>query len=343
MRKDAKTTIINAIKAKEPSFMIPCHNAYSVFLEVINENPQLAILVKEASFTGTIVGGVFHLSYSENVNINEEIVCVDTIQEFHNVLHDAIGKIVGSVTMSVSHRIDVKSAYNGFMNTYQAFYANLMSIKCMSRRLSGRDRTVVHIEFQYRIGRVKLAMMKTDVEKRVKEIANEIFCSAMTDDVKAFVAHNYLASHVEYWDNKNANPLEKSYMQSSFGALVNGKCVCQGYAGAYKELLNSQGICCEMVVGTIVESGERHSWNIVKLGNSESFYVDVTWDAQKPIERRYRYFGLKDADLKMDREWSNPLGGICNGVSGLLARIKMQIARNRVEYIRQGINERYLY
>lgn len=58
--------------------------------------------------------------------------------------------------------------------------------------------------------------------------------------------------------------------QTIAGALVDGKCVCNGYALANEYLLNAAGINCITVVST------THAWNIVNLyGNW--YEEDVTW------------------------------------------------------------------
>ncbi|MGN1339822.1 MAG: fibronectin type III domain-containing protein [Oscillospiraceae bacterium] len=58
--------------------------------------------------------------------------------------------------------------------------------------------------------------------------------------------------------------------QSIAGALVDGKCVCNGYAMAFSYFANCVGI------DTIMAIGQNHAWNMVDLyGNW--YHIDVTW------------------------------------------------------------------
>ncbi|MBR6793006.1 MAG: hypothetical protein IKM48_01460 [Clostridia bacterium] len=58
-----------------------------------------------------------------------------------------------------------------------------------------------------------------------------------------------------------------------YGALISGRAVCQGYALAYKYLLNQVGIENELCSSDILE----HAWNIVTI-DGRQYHVDVTWD-----------------------------------------------------------------
>lgn len=97
--------------------------------------------------------------------------------------------------------------------------------------------------------------------------------SGMTDIEKAIALHDYLAVNCEY---DYENYLSGSMPQTSFsayGALVNRTAVCQGYALAYKLLLNKAGIKSYMVTSDEM----NHAWNLIELGG-KYYQVDVTWD-----------------------------------------------------------------
>ena len=63
--------------------------------------------------------------------------------------------------------------------------------------------------------------------------------------------------------------------------------VCDGYARAYKLLMNAAGISCERVRGYKKEKDDyNHAWNIIRLNdkdddvnNDKYYYIDVTWDS----------------------------------------------------------------
>ena len=87
--------------------------------------------------------------------------------------------------------------------------------------------------------------------------------------------HDYLINNIDY---------DSSYQAvgtySIYGALIEKKCVCEGYAKAFKYLLNSVGYECELLQGTATNSSgqtENHAWNAVKL-NGIWYEIDTTWD-----------------------------------------------------------------
>lgn len=121
-----------------------------------------------------------------------------------------------------------------------------------------------------------------------------------TDYQKILTIHDYLIDNIEYDSTYQA---KGSY--SIYGALAQKKCVCEGYAKAFKYLTNAAGIECELMQGTATNSSgqtESHAWNCVKV-NGVWYEIDTTWD--DPIivgggkfvsnEHKYKYF-LKGRD-----------------------------------------------
>ena len=127
--------------------------------------------------------------------------------------------------------------------------------------------------------------------KAVKAAAKEIL-SHITDDMtdyeKALYIHDALAAHITYEDGDNAHDI--------YGALVEGKAVCEGYAEAYQYLLREAGIQSYVVTGTA--NGGAHAWNYVRL-DGKYYQVDLTWDDQGE-ELYHAYFGLTDAMMAED-------------------------------------------
>ena len=261
--------------------------------------------------------------------------------QIENIRHKSIRKYENDIVISVAKSVDINEVYSNFMVAYQGFYSNLISIECRQQMMMGSRRKIIQFTFKYRIGRVKLTMMETAVNKKVEELGRTLFCSGMPNETKAFIAHNYLAKTVTYWLDKDAKPLDKSYMQSAYGALINQKCVCQGYAEAYKRILDSQGISCEVICGKIRGSAEHHAWNVVSFNNKDYYHIDVTWDAQKRGSARYKYYGLTDADLRADRIWTRTSNIICNGKDRILETARLQLARNGNIFVSKGADKEY--
>lgn len=131
---------------------------------------------------------------------------------------------------------------------------------------------------------VDIAEAKQEVEvakdKAISGIANK------SDYEKIKYLHDYLIKNNEY--DKSLGDAAGSY--NVYGALVKGCSVCEGYARAYKYLLNSVGVECEIIVSA------THAWNAVKLEN-KWYYVDCTWDDLGGTKVGYDYF-LKGVSME---------------------------------------------
>ncbi len=109
------------------------------------------------------------------------------------------------------------------------------------------------------------------VEDVKSQILNEVTGS---DENKIKMVHDYLIDTIDYDINNG------STVYDIYGALVNRRVVCEGYAKAFKYILDDLGIPCIIVCGTGTNSSgitESHAWNYVQL-DGNWYAVDVTWD-----------------------------------------------------------------
>lgn len=121
----------------------------------------------------------------------------------------------------------------------------------------------------------------------------ELALSGITEDMSEFEIELYLH---DYLANKVAYTLEATYAHDAYGALVEGKAVCEGYARAFQYLLMQAGIPSYVVTGE--SKGEAHAWNLVKI-DGEYYYVDLTWDDQGN-DNFYAYFNVTTERLEED-------------------------------------------
>lgn len=118
------------------------------------------------------------------------------------------------------------------------------------------------------------------------------------------LAHDYVMFKCEY-DTELTDvqmvPKGKESAFDPYGALVEGKAVCEGYSRAFQMLCNGVGIECVNIVGE--SEGELHMWNAVEL-DDKYYYVDVTWDDKDDEAFMYDYMNINEKQLKVDHEFS---------------------------------------
>ncbi len=116
--------------------------------------------------------------------------------------------------------------------------------------------------------------------------SNAIKFDHKADQVKYI--HDYLCDF-------NTYDVDAPNNQVAYGAIVEGKTVCAGYARAFQYCMQLLGIPSTVVYG---ETSEVHSWNLVQL-DGEYYNVDVTWDDGKANagEHCYDYFNVTDEEI----------------------------------------------
>ena len=132
----------------------------------------------------------------------------------------------------------------------------LMLFYLQNRYAGDFDSTVqtyeMNFSYKYSIKEVNIMLMET--EKAAKEIMT-LTDPSMSDYEKLKIFHDYLVLNVE-------SSTDDPTADSIYGALVNKKALCEGYAKAFSYLCNLAGIENMIVTGyTDVD----HMWNMVKL------------------------------------------------------------------------------
>lgn len=129
---------------------------------------------------------------------------------------------------------------------------------------------------------------RKDMDAATQEILSKV-TSGMSDYDMVKLFHDEIIKNVTY-DTSGENNV--------YGAFVNKRTMCQGYAGAFLRLCNLTGIPALSITG---QTNEPHMWNMVKI-DGEWYHIDLTWDdpdkEDAPEFARYDYFGLDTATIK---------------------------------------------
>ena len=144
------------------------------------------------------------------------------------------------------------------------------------------------------VKRSEKAIMEKELNKAVLNIASLV---TATDPFEIELQlHDILCSRVVYSTDKN-DPM----IYSAYGALVNGRALCEGYSRAMQLLLHHFNIPCTTVTG--VSENEGHMWNLVSIG-SKWYNLDVTWNDSSKDFISHEYFNLSDAEISLDHTFS---------------------------------------
>lgn len=139
--------------------------------------------------------------------------------------------------------------------------------------------------------------------EEIKKVAAS--CKASTEYETVKKVYDYLILNAAY-DERIFHAPET---HTSYGALIDKICVCDGYANAFLLILKELGIESIGISGFagIGEDTGRHKWNKVKI-DDEWCNIDVTWGdptPDKPGQVFYEYFGLTDEELSKNHTWDN--------------------------------------
>ncbi len=142
-------------------------------------------------------------------------------------------------------------------------------------------------------------------DNKVTEILNSMPHN-LSEFERELYFHDYLIENCSY-DDTAAETIDNSQKEhyhsafTSYGALVEGKAVCQGYTNALSYLLSCVGIENTSISGK--SQNANHIWNAVKI-EGNWYYIDATWDDNAYEDAgeayKYDYFNLTTLQLESD-------------------------------------------
>ena len=91
-----------------------------------------------------------------------------------------------------------------------------------------------------------------------KDITNQVANDDAYTKIKRI--HNFLVDHIQYDDS-----MVRTNTRNIYGALIERKVVCEGYAESFKYLLDAVGIPCVEIVGTGTNSSGTNRSSCLEL------------------------------------------------------------------------------
>lgn len=121
------------------------------------------------------------------------------------------------------------------------------------------------------------------VDEKISQTLSELNVYGESDYNKLNAVYDYICKNTKY-DYENLENEEYKRQYTAYGALIDGKAVCQGYAVLLYRMALELGIDSRLISGT--GNGGAHGWNIVDI-DDVYYNLDATWDAGKSS---YDYF-----------------------------------------------------
>lgn len=191
---------------------------------------------------------------------------------------------------------DTGIAYNAMLNDHPDFF--WMPYTYVIGEIVDNNGNNICIAFEineeenqneYLVDKQKRNIMLEQLNRKINEIilkANEY--KSFYDKAKFF--NDYLCDNTVYDENAELS-------HTTYGCLINGKALCEGYSRAFKLLCNQVGIKCDLIYGR--SENEDHMWNCLELGGKYC-YTDVTWN-DGDGDFRYVYLNMTEKQLLADR------------------------------------------
>lgn len=164
--------------------------------------------------------------------------------------------------------------------------------------------------------------------KEVEQASKEILDKVKEDNLGEFGAelyvHDYIVSNVDYYTEQTVDTKKVDNFRTIYGALVEGKANCMGYARAMSYLMNQIGIECISVTGNAVSSNGTsgpHEWNAIKI-NDNWYQLDLCWDdpsymsndgeikESSDVGIRHTYFNITTKEMKQTRSFDYVAGDV---------------------------------
>ena len=253
-----------------------------------------------------------------------------------SVTPETINNFVSNISDSVADVAPLKEGYNGKANYYYStldekgkteytkIYNGYMNLKDFTVNLSrdeldymfncvlydnpgifwvgssysfSKSPMGIFVEPDYRCTAEEITVKSNELKSAVDKITAQSGTDS-SDYGKEKFFHDYICKNTVY----DLSTYDK-FGDTAYSVLIDGKAICEGYARAFKMLLDSVGIYSYLVVGkTENDDGktEGHMWNVVSV-DGELYHVDLTWDDcdGELGEMTYLYFNMTDADIRM--------------------------------------------
>lgn len=216
------------------------------------------------------------------------------------------------INNSVFSSLDIKTIYEKFLCDMKLDINIIASIKNLEE-LKNIKQNLNNIQWIESVGNRYQSIyfgQGISLEYKKREILDSIISYEMSDYEKISIIYDWIVNNIKYNDlaikerdeliskKSNASSVSvklNSLQNSSYSALIDNNCVCEGYSNAMKFLLSGLGISAETVPCKI---GNKNNQDYIKFEEADHsiirfklndtwLYSDPTFDSSNPTEKKY--------------------------------------------------------
>lgn len=226
---------------------------------------------------------------------------ISTTYGYDNISNDVSKKLYEQIGGAVQNVISGELVYFGSASENQIFEA-LEAYKndhpedfwIKSSYEYYEDGGTTNIEIQYTDYNEELIQKKQSFNTAVDNIIAQAPTNVGEYELELF-ANNYIVDNCVYDTDAAESEDIIGHENDAYGALVEGKAVCEGYSRAFQLLCNKLNIECVSISGN---SDGNHQWNCVMIGQ-DWYQIDVTWNDPDSDDEwdKNDYFNLTDEQM----------------------------------------------
>lgn len=239
-------------------------------------------------------------------DFSSDFIDINGISYIWDQLDESIKVPFGEIMNAIANVELYCSLTTGVPNSEKEAFLTLISncsigytyVENKFKTYTNDDGTIVGVSLNYNVD------YEDEAHKRTKEVQDtlaKIIADMPTgsDFEKIEYLHNYLVLNCTYSENA-VSPF------TAYGALVEGKATCQGYADAMHLLLNAAGFTTCFATGIGENEAVTHKWNYVLLSDGNWYVIDSTWDDPEGKDDinyiNYDYLLISDEVLLTDHK-----------------------------------------
>lgn len=171
-------------------------------------------------------------------------------------------------------------------------------------------------------------------DKKTLELASDVLKEIITEDMSAYdkekAIYEWICKNIKHYESGTvAIPEASRAVDRPIGVLQLKQAVCVGYATTFRLLTNMLNIDCMIMHDT----GNSHSWDIVRLDDNCWYIVDCYMDAEN-LSPLYSNFNMDSTQANESHDWKNGLFPEANGTEYNYMLKNLKRAENPIDVLK---------